>query len=212
MARRYDPDRRQRIIDAAIKVVAEHGIAGLSHRLVAAEADVPLGSTTYHFTSLDDLLVAALRQVNESWLADVVRSAETLDHGVPLVEMLTGLVERLLAGDRTRVTMEYELYLTALRREAVRPIAAEYLDESVRILADRTGDEATARALVAYLDGLMLQYLLMGRPFDAEETRAGLERVLGAGAQRNGRADRAPRPGRTTPQEPGAGPVRRDRG
>lgn len=61
MPRRYDPDRRQRIIDAAIRVVAGRGIAGLSHRAVAAEADVPLGSTTYHFASLDDLLIAALR-------------------------------------------------------------------------------------------------------------------------------------------------------
>jgi DNA-binding transcriptional regulator YbjK len=45
MARRYDPDRRRRIIDAAFRVVAERGIAGLSHRSAAAEADVPLGST-----------------------------------------------------------------------------------------------------------------------------------------------------------------------
>lgn len=49
MARRYDPERRQRIIDAAITVVGERGIAALSHRAVAAAADVPLGSTTYHF-------------------------------------------------------------------------------------------------------------------------------------------------------------------
>ena len=66
-ARRYDPERRQRIIDAAIRVVGDRGIAGLSHRTVAAEADVPLGSTTYHFKTLDDLMVAALRQANEGF-------------------------------------------------------------------------------------------------------------------------------------------------
>ena len=60
MARRYDPERRQRIIDAAIRVAELKGIAALSHRTVAAEADVPLGSTTYHFAGLDELLVAAL--------------------------------------------------------------------------------------------------------------------------------------------------------
>ena len=38
MARRYDPERRGRIIDAAIRVVGAKGIAGLSHRSVAAEA------------------------------------------------------------------------------------------------------------------------------------------------------------------------------
>lgn len=66
--RRYDPDRRQRIVDAAIRVVGAKGIAGLSHRSVAAEADVPLGSTTYHFKTLDDLLVAALRQANAGFV------------------------------------------------------------------------------------------------------------------------------------------------
>lgn len=67
MARRHDPERRERIIEAAIRVVGAHGIAGLSHRSVAAEADVPLGSTTYHFASLDELLVAALRRCNENF-------------------------------------------------------------------------------------------------------------------------------------------------
>ncbi|TYR32953.1 TetR/AcrR family transcriptional regulator, partial [Streptomyces parvus] len=68
MARRYDPERRTRIIDAALTVIAADGIAGLSHRTVAAEADVPLGSTTYHFASLDELLVAALRRCNENFV------------------------------------------------------------------------------------------------------------------------------------------------
>ncbi|GFN03069.1 hypothetical protein Smic_16250 [Streptomyces microflavus] len=75
MARRYDPERRTRIIDAALRVIAADGIAGLSHRTVAAEADVPLGSTTYHFGSLDELLTAALRRSNENF-AQALRDSE----------------------------------------------------------------------------------------------------------------------------------------
>ncbi len=75
MARRYDPDRRTRIIDAALRVIVADGIAGLSHRSVAAEADVPLGSTTYHFGSLDELLTAALRRSNENF-AQALRDSE----------------------------------------------------------------------------------------------------------------------------------------
>ena len=48
-ARRVDPNRRQRIIDACLDVIAERGVAGTSHRIVAEAADVPLGSMTYHF-------------------------------------------------------------------------------------------------------------------------------------------------------------------
>src|SRR3954470_401944 len=122
MARRYDPDRRRRIIDAAIRVVAERGIAGLSHRAVAAEADVPLGSTTYHFATLDDLLVAALRQANEGFTPAVRDSAALTDPAADLAGELARLLGEWLAGSRLQVELEYELYLAALRRAALRPI------------------------------------------------------------------------------------------
>ncbi|PNE41766.1 TetR/AcrR family transcriptional regulator [Streptomyces noursei] len=180
MARRYDPDRRQRIIDAALAVVRERGIAGLSHRAVAAAADVPLGSTTYHFATLDDLLVAALRQSNGRWLADFARWVDGIDLAVPLADEVARLVGETLAGDRSRVELEYDLYLAALRHAAVRPIAAECLDEMETLLARRIGDRATARAVVAFTDGLLLQHLLTDRPFQPAVVREGLAGVLGA--------------------------------
>ena len=54
--RRYDPQRRDRIIDACLDVVAEVGVAGASHRKIAEAADVPLGSMTYHFSGMQELL------------------------------------------------------------------------------------------------------------------------------------------------------------
>src|SRR6478736_9694290 len=51
--------RRDLLIDTALGVIAEHGVAGTTHRRVAAAAGVPLGSTTYYFADLGDLLGAA---------------------------------------------------------------------------------------------------------------------------------------------------------
>ncbi|MFG2190971.1 TetR/AcrR family transcriptional regulator [Streptomyces sp. NPDC048639] len=179
MARRYDPDRRQRIIDAAIRVVERSGLDGLSHRSVAAEADVPLGSTTYHFATLDDLLVAALRQVCVEPPTAVEDWRRHLGKDGPLADRLASLLDELMTGDRGRIRVEYELYLAAMRREALRPVAAEWLDAAVGVLRDYTGDPATARALVALMDGLLLQLLLTGRPFDRAEAREALARVIG---------------------------------
>ncbi|MGP4004727.1 TetR/AcrR family transcriptional regulator [Streptomyces sp. 8N706] len=179
MARRYDPDRRQRLIDAAIRVVGERGIDGLSHRSVAAEADVPLGSTTYHFATLDDLLVAALRQVCAEPRTSVESWRRHLDRDGPVADGLTDLLEEVMGGDRGRIRLEYELYLAALRRDALRPVAAEWLDGVVELLTGYTADAATARALTALIDGLLLQLLLTGRPFDREEARRALARVSG---------------------------------
>lgn len=169
--RRYDPDRRQRIIDAAIRVVGAKGIAGLSHRSAAAEADVPLGSTTYHFKTLDDLLVAALRQANQG-------SAPALSPEEPDVAgALARLLGEFLGGDRGRAELEYELYLAALRRPALRPVAAEWSESVVAAVAPCT-DPVTARALVAVMDGISLQVLLTGAAYDEPYAREVLGRVL----------------------------------
>ncbi|MFI9779633.1 TetR/AcrR family transcriptional regulator [Streptomyces sp. NPDC051956] len=194
MARRYDPERRQRIIDAAIRVVGEKGIAGLSHRSVAAEADVPLGSTTYHFKTLDELLVAALRQTNEGF-AKVVAGSDVFE--APRSGLAAGLAAVLgewLAGERTAVELEYELYLAALRRPALRPVAAEWCAGVADELARRT-DPVTARALVALMDGICLQALLTDAVYEEEYARDMLARIIdgapdedadGAGADRPG--------------------------
>ncbi|KMS69916.1 TetR family transcriptional regulator [Streptomyces viridochromogenes] len=177
MARRYDPERRQRIIDAAIRVVGEKGIAGLSHRTVAAEADVPLGSTTYHFKTLDDLLVAALRQANEGFAKVIASRVALEDPHADLAAELAGWMGEWLAGDRTGVELEYELYLAALRRPALRPVAAEWARDLAERLSRRT-DAVTARALVALMDGICLQVLLTEVPYDEGYAREVLARVI----------------------------------
>ncbi|MEV0169920.1 TetR family transcriptional regulator [Streptomyces sp. NPDC050803] len=181
MPRRYDPERRQRIIDAAIRVVGEKGLAGLSHRSVAAEADVPLGSTTYHFSTLDELMVAALRQANEGFAKVIASRGGLQDPCADLAHELAGWMGEWLAGDRTGVELEYELYLAALRRPALRPVAAEWARDLADLLARHT-DPLTARALVALMDGICLQVLLTGTPYEESYAREVLARVIGKGA------------------------------
>ncbi|NEB08106.1 TetR family transcriptional regulator [Streptomyces coelicoflavus] len=197
MARRHDPERRQRLIDAAIRVVGQKGIAGLSHRTVAAEADVPLGSTTYHFATLDDLMVAALRQANEGFAKVVAAHPALSDPEADLPAELARVLGEWLGGDRTGVELEYELYLAALRRPALRPVAAEWAEGVGTLLAART-DPVTARALVAVLDGICLQVLLTDTPYDEEYAREVLTRLLPVPGTRD-----APGPGSLPPATAG---------
>ncbi|MGQ4417946.1 TetR/AcrR family transcriptional regulator [Streptomyces sp. SAS_269] len=177
MPRRYDPGRRQRIIDAALRVVGEKGIAGLSHRTVAAEADVPLGSTTYHFATLDDLLVAALEQAGEGF-GDVLDADGVLaDPDADLAAGLARVLGEWLGGDRPGAELEYELYLAALRRPALRPVAARWTRRTAVRLAGRT-DPETARALLALMDGICLQVLLTGGSYDEGYARTALARLI----------------------------------
>ncbi|GGQ96922.1 hypothetical protein Saso_07420 [Streptomyces asoensis] len=73
--------------------------------------------------------------------------------------------------------LEYELYLAALRRPALRPVAAEWAEDLAALLAAHV-DPRTARALVALMDGICLQVLLTDAPYEEEYAREALARLI----------------------------------
>lgn len=48
-------NRKEEILYAAVIAIAEHGLADTTHRSIAKEAGIPLGSTTYYFKKLSDI-------------------------------------------------------------------------------------------------------------------------------------------------------------
>lgn len=64
-----DPKRRERIIAATLDLIAEEGLARVSHRKIAARAGVPLGSMTYHFDGIDELLREAFGRFTDHIVA-----------------------------------------------------------------------------------------------------------------------------------------------
>src|SRR4051794_4085520 len=77
---RAEASRRVRdaIISATVAIVAREGVAAVTHRRVAAEADVALSSTTWHFASKADILEAALRWTADMEVARIGAIAERL--------------------------------------------------------------------------------------------------------------------------------------
>ncbi|MEU5302654.1 TetR/AcrR family transcriptional regulator [Streptomyces noursei] len=178
--RRYDPKRRiEEITVATEKVIAERGIEGLTHRAVAERAGVPLGATTYHFATKDDLIQAALqRSVDRyaAYLADWVAQRPELT-----AEQLTVLLADALMGcfgpQRDTRVMEFELYLAALRRPALRPIADQFIELSIDALLPYV-DPLTARTAAVATNGLTLRGLAGSTPPTRAEVEDILRRVL----------------------------------
>lgn len=59
MRRANDPQRREKIVAATLEAVKVHGIHAVTHRKIAAMAGVPLGSLTYYFSGIEELLTEA---------------------------------------------------------------------------------------------------------------------------------------------------------
>ena len=57
MRRANDPLRREKIVQATLEAVIAYGVHGVTHRKIAMIAGVPLGSMTYYFSGIDELLM-----------------------------------------------------------------------------------------------------------------------------------------------------------
>ncbi|MER5616343.1 TetR/AcrR family transcriptional regulator [Streptomyces sp. NPDC002215] len=105
-------ERRDRLGDAAIAVLAESGSRGLTHRAVDATADVPMGTTKNYFPTRDALLRASAERIMELY-AEIPRPAPVDRAG--LTDLLRTLLEHVRGPGRVRV-----LALLELHREAAR--------------------------------------------------------------------------------------------
>ncbi|MBX8485381.1 TetR/AcrR family transcriptional regulator [Pseudomonas cichorii] len=119
-SREGSEQRRQKILDATMRIVVRDGVRAVRHRAVATEADVPLSATTYYFKDIDDLLTDAFAQYVERSAAYQAKLWQHTE--VVLREMLTrgtaNPTDRLrLADDIARMTMEYIRHQLQTRRE-----------------------------------------------------------------------------------------------
>lgn len=174
-ARRYDPERRDRLVTTALDVIAAHGVVGASHRMIARAADVPLGSVTYHFASLDELLAAAFTRYIETVsmrLEERMRAAS--DQQAALTSLVDHIVTDLL-GSRRDSTRIVDLLVVAVRNPAMRAVAQEWVSHSRRSL-ERQFDPLTAREVVTLIMGLVLQNSVSAEQIDRKRIEYAVSR------------------------------------
>ena len=186
--------KRARIVAAALRVVERDGLDGVTHRSVAAEAEVPLASTTYYFASKEDLMQAAMELL-------VAREAESLrdlaqavmDGDVTVAEGIEGLIAwqaSLMREERRAQIAQFELFLRVARTEGGPVAWTEPYRVVARSLFERLGTadpDADARGVVALVNGLSLVQLT--DPVEDYESR-----VLGPTVRRHFAAALSPPP------------------
>jgi TetR/AcrR family transcriptional regulator, regulator of biofilm formation and stress response len=175
-----DPGRRERITRAAIDVVAANGVEGLTHRAVAAAAGVPLGSTTYYFATLDDLLASAVEIAMSETEERLARWSKEIPTASELVPELTRLLHEVTSASRESLIVEYELYLAALRRPALAPLSLAWDAALANALAPHT-DSVTAEALTLIAQAAMLRSVISGIPVTPSQVEPALRRVEQSG-------------------------------
>jgi AcrR family transcriptional regulator len=185
---RFAPDiRRAMIVDAARRHILDRGLAATSAREVARAAGVSIGTLTYHFATMDELLAEVLESTmrqfedtideqlakQQSPLAALVLLMDShfgrasVDVGVLWIEFWTRSVrEPSLRG--TELTFRWNLHAKIVQLLEAGVQAGEFEPPE--------DPEAIATELVALIDGLMIA--VKGGAMPGREARAILERRL----------------------------------
>jgi TetR/AcrR family transcriptional regulator, regulator of biofilm formation and stress response len=173
-----DRERPLRISLAALEVVGDRGVEGLTHRAVAEAAGVPLGSTTYHFKTLDDLLIAAIREAKRATDVELVEWSDALlrEPGEDLAVALARYVLNALTHHWGRTVVEIELYMAALRRPRLLELSRDWDQDLLSVLEQHT-DPETAKILAMMVDGVFVRAMIHGKP-PIEEVESAFRRVV----------------------------------
>ncbi len=165
--------RSRQLVDAARVVMERDGVAKATMRSVAAQAQVPLGTLQYVFSSKEQLFRAVIEDVVVE-IGDVL--ASNLPVGTGLEQSLRGGVTAfwttLVSGHVALQVMQGELLNYALRTPGQEGLAQLQYQRYVVVLAEwcREAAEAAgeqcalpfdqlARLILAGIDGLTLQYV-----------------------------------------------------
>lgn len=165
-----DPSRRARIVDAALDVIVEVGVHRTTHRRVAARAEVPLGSMTYYFDSLDDIIRAAFALLVETMSTGYAQKVETADTLEQACDAVTDLICGQEYADREQVVAIYEMYSYANHDTAVATMMSEWLAHSRAVLTRYFSPEASG-AIDALVEGWPMHRAMAGGALDRNIVR-----------------------------------------
>jgi TetR/AcrR family fatty acid metabolism transcriptional regulator len=178
-----DPDKRLRILDAAVRIFARKGFFGAKVSEIAGEAGVADGTIYLYFKNKDDLLISLFEERMDVLLEGLRRSIAETEAGPPkLRACIDHLLTFALRSPELMEVFTVELRQSAkFMKEYSNPKFKEYLDLVAGIVAEGqtqgrfradVSPQVTARALYGAMDEICLQYVLAGksRPGLAEAT------------------------------------------
>ncbi|MFI0975787.1 TetR/AcrR family transcriptional regulator [Streptomyces sp. NPDC021093] len=167
-------DRRTLLADAALGVLADEGIRGLTHRAVDRKAALPTGTTSAYFRTRAALLTALVTRLVQLDQAELHTTAERLPHPRTSGELVDGMVlltrQRLTGEGRRRSLARYACAVESVRDPELREILLPRENagrEKVRLfLAEhgvpQTELESRSHTLLACIDGLVFDRLVSG--------------------------------------------------
>jgi DNA-binding transcriptional regulator YbjK len=164
--------RRYALVNAAAELLCEGGFEAVRHRAVARRAGLPLASTTYYFSSLDDLIASAVAHIGTLEVAQLRAQVATVSRRRRSADTTADLLVDLLVGSQseTRLTEQlisrYERHIACARLPGLREIQRRSLRQRIDAVAEvieRSGRSVRPElvsALICTVDGAVVSALV----------------------------------------------------
>jgi DNA-binding transcriptional regulator YbjK len=189
--------RRAALLEAAAELTAELGAGAVTHRAVAARAGVPLSTTSYFFSSIDELVTEALRMGATVRVSDfdAAERVAVMSVDVSIDVVIGAVVDEALASSEHAQGSQVEYYLAAGRQPELQPEASAIVQRFAARVSrqlERTGavrpDDA-AWAITELGDGAMLHRLARIDTDHRERLIRGLRVLVAAAMLRDDEID-----------------------
>ncbi|MGC0327654.1 DNA-binding transcriptional regulator YbjK [Streptomyces sp. SAI-170] len=174
-------DRRTLLADAAITVLTESGMRGLTHRAVDRAAGLPSGTTSAYLRTRTALLTALVRRLvalDQAELEEIGGRTPVPRDAEELVAGLVAFVERRLTGDgRRRSLARYACALESVHQPELREILVPRENTARQAVQDFLAAQGVPDAaertvtLLTCVDGLVFDRLVNGGTVSAQEVR-----------------------------------------
>jgi DNA-binding transcriptional regulator YbjK len=164
--------RRYALLSAAAELLREGGFEAVRHRAVARRAGLPLASTTYYFSSLDDLIASAVAHIGMLEVAQLRAQVATLSRRRRSADKTADLLVELLVGSESeprlaeQLISRYERHIACARLPGLREIQRRTMRQRVDAVADvieRSGRSVRPElvsALICTIDGAVVSALV----------------------------------------------------
>jgi AcrR family transcriptional regulator len=165
-------NRREDLLDAAICVLGERGVHGLTHRAVDAAAGLPAGSTANHFRTRDALLNAVVERFAVRERANWEELAATIYPVTPheFARALAVFAQKAAGPHRTLTLARYAILVQAGIHPSLR---AQLIATGARVnvwfmnwlrIAGSTDPERDAPIIANHWTGIVLHELAIPDP------------------------------------------------
>ena len=132
--------RTRRILEAAIAIIAERGLRGLTHRAVDAQAGLPEGSTSGYYRTRLALLTGTAEFLRDQLLGGVEHAVGQIG-SAPSDDLVIDAVVELLDGwlaEPAIIVVVAELKLEGLRTPEIDEAFAAWREELIDFVAQTT--------------------------------------------------------------------------